>query len=53
MDSRLNCVYTQYKKYLQLFRDAEWEEKDTQFFKERVAHYKKLIDADKFYEPKF
>ena len=51
--NRLECVYTQHKKYLQLYRDAEWDGEDTEFYKSRVDHYKKLIDERKQYEPKF
>lgn len=53
IDSRLNCIYTQYKKYEQLYIDAEWEGKETKFFEEQFLHYKKLLDTEEFYEPKF
>jgi len=53
MDDNLVCVYAQYKKYVQLLSDAEWDELPTEFYEERVVHYKNLINDGYMYEPKF
>ena len=53
MDNNLVCVYAQYKKYIQLLRDAEWDGLPTKFLEARVKHYKHLIDDGNMYEPKF
>lgn len=53
MDNNLVCVYTEYKKYVQLLRDAEWDGTPTQFYQTQVDHYKELIDDGAMYEPKF